>query len=62
MRQAIVHGVIKHKSGYGWKATFKTSEEANKYNEMLMFILRDDGYDVEKLIGYYDNEEKRYHD
>ena len=56
-KPAYLGGIVKirHNSMYGFKVGFKTAEEANKYKEMLGFILSSDKYKVENKRAAYDN-------
>lgn len=40
--------------GYGFKITFKTSTEAQKYKEMITWIIESDNYKINNKKGYYD--------
>lgn len=53
----ILGRIIKHKKGTGFKITFPTKEEANKYKEMMKWILADDGYRIDNDTGYFDDKE-----
>ena len=55
MRSITISGIIKHHSGYGFKLTFNKSEEAQKYKDMIRWILQDDGYKIKDKKGYHDN-------
>jgi len=52
--QCRLSGIIKHNDGIGFKITFDTSEQANKYKDMMKWILKDDGFKVLISKGYYD--------
>lgn len=55
----IIGGIVHHNNGgYGFKLTFPSSELAQKYKEMIHFILRDDNLFIEEKKGYYDKKEK----
>jgi len=54
MRSVTISGIIKHRNGYGFKITFNNNEEADRYKDMIRWILKDDGYHIENKKGYYD--------
>lgn len=48
-------GIINRRQlGVGFDIIFKTKDEAQRYKEMLMFILKNDKYNVETAMGYHD--------
>ena len=49
-------GIIKHKSndGYGFKLSFSSPETANKYKDMMRWIIIHDGHPLIYKTGYYD--------
>ena len=55
-----IGGIIQHRMnhnrtcGYGFKITFKTSTEAQKYKEMITWIIESDNYKINNKKGYYD--------
>ena len=49
-----ISGIVKHKDGLGFKITFKNQETANKYKDMIRWILAHEKYPVEYKIAYYD--------
>jgi hypothetical protein len=53
-----IGGIIKHKSGgYGFKTTFNNFGLAQKYKEMMNWIIKNDGVSVSMDKGYYDRKE-----
>jgi len=57
-KPAYLGGIVRlsANSYYGFQVGFRTKEEANKYKEMLGFILSSDKYKVESKRAAYDNE------
>lgn len=51
----ILGGIVKHSKGIGFKTTFKNRETANKYKDMIRWILADDGFSLVYNVGYYDD-------
>jgi len=50
--------IIKHKNfGYGFKVSFNDEKVAQKYKEMMGWIIKDDGIIVNMDKGYYDGKE-----
>ena len=50
-------GIIKHRSGYGFKITFASPETANKYKDMTRWILVNDGFPLTYNTGYHDKKD-----
>jgi len=59
MKKAYLGGIVKisNDSMYGFQVGFKDKEQANKYKEMLHFILTGDKFKVEKKNAIFDMEE-----
>ena len=55
--KAVMGRIIKHKKGVGFKITFPSKEEANKYKDMFKWIIADDGYRIDNDTGYFDDKE-----
>jgi len=54
-KQVVLGGIIKHqRGGYGFKVTFPDSETANKYKDMMRWIIVDDGHPLVYNTGYHD--------
>jgi len=54
-KEVKISGIIKHSSGgYGFKTTFPTPETANKYKDMLRWIIVHDGFPLIYQTAYYD--------
>ena len=51
--------IIKHTKGIGFKITFPDKEQANKYKDMIRWIIADDGYRIDNDTGYYDDKEMK---
>ena len=50
-----LRGIVKHDNNrYGFKTSFATVEEAQKYKEVYKKILQTDDYNVENYICMYD--------
>ena len=49
-----IGGIIKFNGSPGFKLVFPNLEEARKYKEMFMYILKSDKFDVELGHGYLD--------
>jgi len=60
MVSVTLGGIIKYQGGVGFKVVFKNKEQANKYKDMLRWILLDDGFTVKSNTGYFDNKEIDY--
>jgi len=59
--KVVLGGIIKYNSdGVGFKVVFKDKELANKYKDMMRWILLDDGFTVVSNTGYYDDKELSY--
>ena len=60
-KPAYLGGIVKisANSMYGFQVGFNTETEANKYKEMLNFILSSDKYKVENKRAMYDTEAYR---
>lgn len=55
MHSTRIGGIIRHTDyGYGFKISFKTIDEANKYKDMICYILEDDHYKLKLEDGYFD--------
>ena len=54
--RVVMGKIIKHKKGCGFKITFPTKEEAQKYKKMFAWIIADDGYRIDNDTGYFDEE------
>jgi len=50
-----IGGIIKHKDGYGFKLTFTDIDTANKYKDMLRYILTSDNLPIIYNTGYHDH-------
>lgn len=53
-KECTLSGIIKHSNGIGFKITFNSKDTANKYKDMLRFILAEDGFKINYRQGYYD--------
>jgi hypothetical protein len=53
-KQVILGGVIKHNNGIGFKITFQDQATANKYKDMMRWIIKNDKHPVVYKTGYYD--------
>ena len=57
---ATLSGIVKHSNGeYGFKVSFTDVDLANRYKDMLRWILVSDNLPLEYRFGYYDKEEYR---
>ena len=53
-------GIIKHNGGgYGFKITFADVETANKYKDMIRWIIISDNHELRYDTAYYDKREMR---
>lgn len=53
--KVMMGSIIKHtNNGVGFKITFPDIETANRYKDMIRWILLDDKKNVVYNIGYYD--------
>lgn len=52
--KCIISGIVKHRSGYGFKVTFESKEHANKYKDILRWIIINDKLPLVCNIGYHD--------
>ena len=59
MSKVSLGGIMnrRHK-GIGFDIVFQTKEEAQHYKEMMTFILKGDGYEIESVNGYHDKKEE----
>jgi len=56
MNEATLGGIVHCKTDkYGFRVAFETVKEANKYKDMLRYILRSDEYSVGYEVAKYDN-------
>jgi len=46
--------IIKHMNGYGFKVTFNTSDEAQRYKEMTSWIIEHDKYKIYNKKGFHE--------
>ena len=54
-KDVILGGIIKHnQQGVGFKITFKNTNTANYYKDMIRWILINDQYPIIYNKGYYD--------
>jgi hypothetical protein len=58
MPSATIGRIIKHSNGIGFKVTFNTKEEAQKYKDEIYFIISVDGYKIDNKGGCYDKNQK----
>ena len=58
MPKTIVSGIVKHNDGIGFKITFETAEQAQKYKDMFIWILESDDLHVETVNAHYDKEKE----
>ena len=56
-KEVTLTGIIGIKGGYGFKTIFNSKEDANKYKDMIRFILEDDKFKVIYKTSYHDSEE-----
>ena len=57
MSNCRIGGIVKHRNGYGFKVTFTNKKHANKYKDMLFWIICNDNISTVKNVGYHDLEE-----
>lgn len=53
-KDATLGGIIKVGDGHGFKLVFKTVKEAQKYKDMIKWIIEADHYKVKSDQGYFD--------
>ena len=60
-KPAYLGGIVKIRANsmYGFQIGFNTAEEANKYKEMLNFLLSNNKYKVENKRAMFDDEAYR---
>ena len=58
--KVIMGGIIKHSKGYGFKLTFPSPETANKYKDMIRYILTSDNIPLIYNTGYQ-RDQNDYH-
>ena len=57
--KVTIGGIIKYNGGIGFKCVFQDKEQANKYKDMIRWILNNDGYHIEDKKGYHDDKEMK---
>jgi len=54
----IVGGILRHNRGTGFKITFNNVKLSRKYKDMIIWILKDDKFNVRVERGYHDKKER----
>jgi len=50
----IIGGIVKHRHGYGFKITCSSKDHANKYKDMIRWIIQNDKIPIVYNLGYHD--------
>lgn len=63
MKQVHFGGIVTHRmhmeNGYGFKITFMTAEEAQRYKTKIQHMMYNDGYILGETTGYYDKDTRK---
>jgi len=54
MKHCTLGGIIKREGGYGFSVVFADPKLAQKYKDIMKWIIQDDGIGVKVKRGYYD--------
>lgn len=52
--RSIIGGIVKHRGGYGFRVTLDTVKLAQKYKDIVKWIILGDKLRVDIKKGYYD--------
>lgn len=52
--RSVIGGIVKHRGGYGFRVTLDTVKLAQKYKDMVKWIIESDKLRVDVKSGYYD--------
>lgn len=57
-KKCTIGGIVKHGNGQvGFRMGFETKEQAQMYKEMMVYIVRSDGFEILGHRGYYDKKQ-----